>query len=1009
VRLHLNMVCVGLLGLAVPLGISPSQAQYVINGITETVPGSHATPWVVPGNGTDLVVGNTGTGQLTIVTGGVVTSENTILGAQNGSSGTINIIGAGSVWNTDVAIIGDAGTGQLNIVTGGVVTSAYATLGAQNGSSGTINIIGAGSVWNTNGAMIGDGGAATINITSGGVANSTSSVVLGIFNGVNPFIGTVSGAGSQWLINSNDLYVGAFGTATLNINDGAAVTMGETYLGLSNDGNGVINVTNGSTVQSGDVFLGFNGGANMTGTMNLSGAGTLWAVTGSIEAAYNLGNGFINVTDGAQLTATQSLYLGDCCVLGNSAVMTVSGAGSLAQFGDDVFVGAGVLGTLTVSNGASFVTAGFLHIGNNSEGTVTISGGATVSASGVTIANGGAGTGTLIFGAAANETAVASGTLIAPTVTFGAGDGEIIFNHTSDITFSSILVGNGDISVLSGKTTLNTPGAGYSGDIDISGGTAVINTFLLGNVTVSGSGTLGGSGFIGSLDVENGGTVAPGNSPGSMIVLGNVSFAPGSTYAVEVDGAASDFILAIGQANLTGGTVQVSGAPSLLQYSILIGSGGLTGTFDDVSTSSAFVLYSLSYIGGSVVFLNVDGFNAFTSAALTPNQFIVASVVDQFPSNNPLHSSILASSAAEAQQAFNALAGEILANVGAALASDTHYVREAITGRLIQASYGGLDAGGGQPIMLAVAAPTYVASIDTYAHTPLRADLAAPSEEPASAQKPIHWGRVFGSWGQYGATNNVASMDRNLEGFITGVDGDLGDGWRGGLAIGYMHAGLDVGAGRFSSTEINSYVLGGYAGGSIGNFAIRSGGTWTRSSLDSSRSVVMLNFSELEEASYIADVGQLFGELAYPILTNGSAIEPFAGLAYVHVGTGGFAESGPVAGLTSNGNSMDVGYGTLGVRTSTTVMWDGTRVTPHASLAWQYAFGDTTSEQSLAFVATGVGMDVSGMPLAQHSALLEIGADMLVAQDATFGISYVGQYAEDFIDNGLRCRFNWKF
>jgi uncharacterized protein with beta-barrel porin domain len=74
--------------------------------------------------------------------------------------------------------------------------------------------------------------------------------------------------------------------------------------------------------------------------------------------------------------------------------------------------------------------------------------------------------------------------------------------------------------------------------------------------------------------------------------------------------------------------------------------------------------------------------------------------------------------------------------------------------------------------------------------------------------------------------------------------------------------------------------------------------------------------------------------LAYPILTPVAVLELFAGLAYVHLDMNGFTESGPVAGLTSGGLGMNIGYGTLGLRAATTMEWDGTTLISNASLAW---------------------------------------------------------------------------
>lgn len=60
----------------------------------------------------------------------------------------------------------------------------------------------------------------------------------------------------------------------------------------------------------------------------------------------------------------------------------------------------------------------------------------------------------------------------------------------------------------------------------------------------------------------------------------------------------------------------------------------------------------------------------------------------------------------------------------------------------------------------------------------------------------------------------------------------------------------------------------------------------------------------------------------------------------------------------------------------------------------------------MAFNGTNVGFDVGGVPLAQNSALLEVGADMSIGLGATLGLSYIGQYAGHEQDNGVRGRLN---
>ena len=100
-------------------------------------------------DGLTSFVGYSGTGLLNIQNGGLVTtsSTTTTIGANPGSTGTVNVTGAGSrlvldsVWQDDLAI-GDSGTGLLNILDGGFVTNRQAFVGLASGGTGTINVSG---------------------------------------------------------------------------------------------------------------------------------------------------------------------------------------------------------------------------------------------------------------------------------------------------------------------------------------------------------------------------------------------------------------------------------------------------------------------------------------------------------------------------------------------------------------------------------------------------------------------------------------------------------------------------------------------------------------------------------------------------------------------------------------------------------------------------------------------------------------------------------------------------
>jgi uncharacterized protein with beta-barrel porin domain len=52
---------------------------------------------------------------------------------------------------------------------------------------------------------------------------------------------------------------------------------------------------------------------------------------------------------------------------------------------------------------------------------------------------------------------------------------------------------------------------------------------------------------------------------------------------------------------------------------------------------------------------------------------------------------------------------------------------------------------------------------------------------------------------------------------------------------------------------------------------------------------------------------------------------------------------------------------------------------------------------------------VSGLPLAQDSALIDAGFDVVLGPEATAGIFYTGQFADNVQDNSVSGRVNWRF
>jgi outer membrane autotransporter protein len=341
--------------------------------------------------------------------------------------------------------------------------------------------------------------------------------------------------------------------------------------------------------------------------------------------------------------------------------------------------------------------------------------------------------------------------------------------------------------------------------------------------------------------------------------------------------------------------------------------------------------------GNDVVLTLINSGISFCSVANTRNQCHVALALDQFPTDNALFQAVLLQSPEGAREAFDALSGEVHASVSGVLADESRYVRDAMLGRLTQASYTGRS---GQVASLGAGGPQ-VAALDAQAMTvgsdePMTVgyddkSLAAPqSYGPAL----VFWTNAFGAWADFDGNKNAASADRNLGGFVSGMDAHVAGSWRLGLATGASFSDISVDA-RHSGADVDSFHLGGYAGGAAGPLALRGGGAWTWNDIDTSRAVIFPGFFEREKASYGAGTGQIFGEVAYPTAMGAIALEPFADIAGVSIDTDSFKEhGGALSALRGRSVDEDVGYSTVGLRLGTIWHWRDMVVVPHASAAW---------------------------------------------------------------------------
>ena len=811
--------------------------------------------------------------------------------------------------------------------------------------------------------------------------------------------------------------------------------------------NGAGAVTLDTTVSAGTMVLG--AGAVLTSpNVNLLTGGTLSLSTAALaNDALNINGGTLQVTGitlnflpntisyGANggtfdiVTAANTFSISQA--LAGAGSLTKIGAGTLALTGDNTYSGGTTIsaGTLQLGNGGTTGSVAGNILNNailafNRSNALTFGG--VISGTGAVQQNG-AGTTVLT----ANNTYTGGTTINAGTLQFGNGgtagsivgnvlnNGALAFNRSDAVTFGGVISGTGALQQNGAGSTNLTATNIYTGATTVNAGTLLVNGSIAtsSGVTVNSGGTLGGTGALPQTTI-NGGTLSPGNSIGTISIGGSLSFVGAGNYIVEVAPANADrtnVTGAPGTASL-GGTLRAVGTGGSYtigtRYTVLNATGGISGTFGSLVISGNFgaTRPHIEYDANNVYLVLDQGLITPFLVGGTPNQRAVAGAIDTALTGGSQAAPFLALfglTAAQLPGALDQLSGEVHVSTAGVLADESRYMRDAVLGRLRQASYGGnasmasLSVGG--PV--AAFADGELDSALAYGKSPI---VTKAPRMVAPSYDVTFWAQGFGARGRFETDGNAATVRRDLAGFISGVDARVGGNGRLGVAAGYTGSknALD---GR-GTADVETAHIAGYGGWSFGAFNLRAGGAYAFHSIGTDRLIAFPGFFDRTTANYDGHTGQIFGELGYGFAFGNVAIEPFAGAAWVRVKTDAAAERGGLAALNVAGTTFETGYATLGIRAAGMIPLGHDMVLiPRGTLAWQHAFDNVTPAGVLAFQAAPVPFTIAGVPIARDSLLAEAGLDLAIGRNATLGISYVGQHARNVQDHAAKGKFSWKF
>lgn len=456
-------------------------------------------PLIGPPGVDDLAIFDLSSLGYTVTFGSNVQNQNLFIG---NDSVTLNL--GSNIYNlTDDILLGrNAGDVALLELLNGNLSSTFAGIGNDSNSTGILKIL--------NGSQL----------------TSVFSNIARDSNSLGQLL--VSGTGSIW---------------TLTGTSGEVLEIG---LGAGSQGN--LTIDNGGTViNNGQTRVGEGG----TGTILVTGAGSLWSNAGRILLGAYSGTGLMNVEAGGRVESQFGIISGDRSDSTGTGEATISGNGSTWANNEFLTVGESRQGSLLIENGG-LVSNTFALIGLSSTGAGTV----TVTDSGSTWNNsqyldiGISGNGILnilnggLVSSVGSTLAVEAGSLGQVTV----NGNNSTWNNSGDLTVGRS--GNAILEILAGGKVENTSATvgqenGSTGTVTVDGNGSLWNLTDLFTIGDRGQGT---------VTVQNGGTI---NSNG-LARLGDSNFGVGT---VTVDGSGSKWTNASGElfiGNYGKGTLNIS-------------------------------------------------------------------------------------------------------------------------------------------------------------------------------------------------------------------------------------------------------------------------------------------------------------------------------------------------------------------------------------------------------------------------------------------------------------------
>ncbi len=309
-----------------------------------------------------IYIGDEGSGELHVEDGGQVNSGWANVGNRAGGSGKAVVTGVGasgtaSVWNiTNQLYVGDEGTGEVRVENGGVMRTDQGLIGSYGGT-GTVTVSGrnsngGASTWAaSNNIYVGYTGNGTLTVSDGASVVSSlpgggaASVFIGYDGGSIGAVTVSSSTGDVSRLSASDqVAVGYYGAATMTIEKGGVVTGSRnTVVAYGSGSTGTLHLNGDAggrgVLETGSVIKGAG-----SATLDLNGG-----ILRALRNEENFLNGFTSLTvaTGGAWFDTNSYDITVSTNFSGSSSFNKLGVGQLTLTGDS----SGFTGASTVSGG----------------------------------------------------------------------------------------------------------------------------------------------------------------------------------------------------------------------------------------------------------------------------------------------------------------------------------------------------------------------------------------------------------------------------------------------------------------------------------------------------------------------------------------------------------------------------------------------------------------------------------------------------------------------------------